>query len=46
MVSDVFTKEQILELYLNQIFLGKGAYGVGIAAQHYFDKSVDELSLA
>jgi len=46
MISEVFTKEQILELYLNQTFLGKGAYGVAIAAQNYFNKSVDELSLA
>ena len=46
MISEVFSKEQILELYLNQTFLGKGAYGVAIAAQNYFNKSVDELSLA
>lgn len=46
MVSKAFTKEQILELYLNQIFLGKKAYGVAAAAQNYFNKSVDELSLA
>ena len=46
MVSKVFTKNQILEIYLNQIYLGKGAYGVAIAAQNYFDKSIDELDIA
>ena len=39
------TKEQILELYLNQIFLGRNAYGVEAAAQAYFGKSVEALSL-
>jgi penicillin-binding protein 1A len=45
MISQSFTKEQILELYLNQIFLGKGAYGVAMAAQNYFNKSIEELNL-
>jgi penicillin-binding protein 1A len=40
-----YTKEQILELYLNQIFLGKSAYGVEEASQYYFGKSVQDLSL-
>ncbi len=40
-----FQKRDILTLYLNQIFLGHGAYGVGAAARRYFDKSVDELDL-
>lgn len=44
-ISQVFSKEQILELYLNQTFLGRG-YGVAIATQNYFNKSVDELNLA
>ncbi len=39
------TKEQILYLYLNQIYLGHGAYGVGAAAQTYFGKDVKELTL-
>ena len=39
------TKEQILELYLNQIFLGRNAYGVEAAAQAYFGVSVDALTL-
>ncbi len=44
-MSKAFSKERILELYLNQIYLGSGAYGVAAAAQVYFDKSVDELNL-
>lgn len=44
-MEDVLTKEQILELYLNQIFLGRNAYGVQAAARAYFDKDVDELEL-
>jgi penicillin-binding protein 1A len=39
------SKQQILELYLNRIFLGNRAYGVGAAAQVYFGKEVDQLSL-
>ena len=39
-------KEQILELYLNQIFLGNRAYGVAAAARNYFNKTVNELTLA
>ncbi len=41
----VLTKEQILELYLNQIFLGRNAYGVQAAARAYFDKDVGDLTL-
>jgi len=44
-VSQVFTKDEILELYLNQIYLGKGAHGVASAALNYFNKSVEELTL-
>jgi penicillin-binding protein 1A len=40
-----FSKDQILELYLNQIYLGSGAYGVAAAAQVYFNKSIDELTI-
>ncbi|MGN0919504.1 MAG: penicillin-binding protein 1A [Alphaproteobacteria bacterium] len=40
-----FTKEHILELYLNEIYLGQGAYGVASASKAYFDKAMDELSL-
>ena len=42
----VLTKERILELYLNQIYLGQGSYGVAAAAQAYFNKSLDELTPA
>ena len=41
-----YTKGKILELYLNQIALGNGAYGVETAAQRYFGKSVRDLNLA
>lgn len=40
------SKEEILYLYLNQIYLGHGAYGVEAAAQNYFRKHVEELNLA
>lgn len=45
-ISKVFTKEDVLYLYLNQIYLGHGAYGVESAAQNYFDKSARDLTLA
>ncbi len=45
-LEEGLTKEQILERYLNTIYLGDGAYGVGTAAVHYFGKDVDELTLA
>ena len=41
-----YGKEEILELYLNRIYFGNGAYGVEAAAQTYFDKSVNSLSVA
>lgn len=41
-----FTKDQILELYLNEMFFGMGAYGIAGAALTYFDKSVNELTIA
>ena len=41
-----YSKQKILELYLNQIYLGNGAYGVESAAQRYFGKNVRELNLA
>ncbi len=41
-----FTKDQIIELYLNEIYLGLGSYGVAAAALNYFDKSLTELTLA
>ena len=38
-----YTKQEILELYLNTIYLGKGCYGVQTAAEYYFGKDVSEL---
>ena len=44
-IEETFSKEHILYLYLNQIYLGSGAYGVEAAARVYFGKHVDELTL-
>jgi penicillin-binding protein 1A len=44
-VEGTLTKDQILELYLNEIFLGQNSYGVTAAAQTYFNKTLDELDL-
>jgi len=44
-VEAAMPKDRILELYLNEIYLGSGAYGVAAAALTYFDKSLDELTL-
>jgi penicillin-binding protein 1A len=41
-----YTKDEILELYLNEIFFGQRAYGVGSAALAYFNKTLDELTIA
>lgn len=45
-LEDAYSKDKILELYLNQIFLGSGSYGVAAAAYNYFDKSLDQLTVA
>jgi len=45
-IEGSLTKEEILEMYLNRIYLGNGAYGVEMASETYFDKSVRELTLA
>ncbi len=45
-LEQAFTKDRILELYLNEIYLGIGAYGVAAAALNYFGKSLDELTVA
>ncbi len=42
-MEQVLSKDRILELYLNEIYLGGGAYGVAAAALNYFNKSLDEL---
>ena len=44
-LESTLTKQQILELYLNSIFLGRNAYGVQAASRAYFDKDVNELTL-
>ena len=45
-IEAAYSKERILELYLNEIFLGLGNYGVAAAALNYFNKSVGELTIA
>lgn len=45
-IDKAFTKDEILYLYLNQIYLGHGAYGVQAAAENYFGKDVKDLNLA
>jgi penicillin-binding protein 1A len=44
-IEHAFSKDRILELYLNEIYLGFGSYGVAAAALNYFNKSLDELEL-
>lgn len=45
-IEEAFTKYQILELYMNEIYLGRRAYGVAAAAQTYFGKALNELTIA
>ncbi len=45
-IEKYLTKEEILFLYLNQIYLGHGAYGVAAAAESYFGKTIEELNIA
>lgn len=45
-IEQLLTKDEILELYLNKIYLGYRAYGVGAAAQVYLGKTVDQLTLS
>lgn len=45
-VETIYTKDKILEMYLNQIPYGGTAYGIGAAADTYFDKSVEDLTLS
>jgi len=44
-IDNAFTKEKVMELYLNQIFLGNNSYGIAAAAQNYFHKDLGALSL-
>ena len=45
-IERALSKDRILELYMNQIYLGFGSYGVAAAALNYFDKSMDDLTIA
>ena len=45
-MEEQLSKDEILYIYLNQIYLGAGSYGVQVAAESYFDKDVDQLNLA
>ena len=45
-IERAFSKDRILELYLNEIYLGSGSYGCAAAALNYFDKSLGELTIA
>ena len=45
-IENYLSKEEILFLYLNQIYLGHGSYGAAAAAENYFGKSIEELNLA
>ncbi|MFZ8236431.1 transglycosylase domain-containing protein, partial [Staphylococcus aureus] len=45
-LEKAYSKQKILELYLNQIYLGLGAYGVGAASLSYFGKKLSELTAA
>jgi len=45
-VEHRYSKDEILELYINRIYFGNGTYGIQTAAQHYFGKSANELTLA
>jgi penicillin-binding protein 1A len=44
-ISQVYSKDKILEIYLNQIYLGNGAYGVVMASLSYFNKDLNDLSI-
>ena len=45
-IEQRYTKDEILELYLNDIYLGNGVYGIGTAAEYYFDEPASDLTLA
>ena len=44
-IERAFSKKEILELYLNEIYLGNNSYGIAAAALNYFDKSLDDLTI-
>jgi penicillin-binding protein 1A len=45
-IDRIYSKDRILELYLNEIYLGSGSYGVAAAALNYFNKTLEELTVA
>ena len=45
LIEDTYTKDQILELYLNRVYFGRGTYGLGTAAEFYFSRKPSELTL-
>ena len=45
-LSQEYSKDQVLEDYLNSIYLGRGAYGIQAASQAYFNKPVEQLTVA
>ena len=45
-IEKTWTKDEILAMYMNNVYLGEGAYGVGAAADVYFNKKLDKLTLA
>jgi len=45
-IEDTYTKNEILEMYLNTVNFGRGAYGISVAARTFFDKNADELTIA
>jgi len=45
-IEQAFTKDEILELYMNEIYLGLSSYGVAAASLNYYDKALDELTIA
>jgi penicillin-binding protein 1A len=44
-LEEEYSKDQILELYLNRVYFGRGVYGIGTAAEYYFSKRAEELTL-
>ncbi len=45
-VEQKYTKDQILELYMNEVYLGNGVYGIGTASEYYFQKPASKLNLS
>ncbi|WP_043932746.1 transglycosylase domain-containing protein [Bacillus sp. EB01] len=45
-LEDAYKKDEILEMYLNQVYFGSGAYGIGSAAKKYFNKDISEVTIS